>query len=147
MLSRPTSLAPPSRTASILPSISFITCCAVVGLGEPEIFAEGAARTVPDSRIIACAVLWLGKRIATVSSPAETSFGITSDFFIIIVSGPGQNASASFFAVSGIFVTRLSLSISEKSQMWTISGLSPGLPFALKIFFTASGLSASAASP
>ena len=35
----------------------------------------------------------------------------------------------------------------EKSQMWTISGLSPGLPFALKIFFTASGLSASAASP
>ena len=35
----------------------------------------------------------------------------------------------------------------EAKQITDISGLSPGLPFALKIFFTASGLSASAASP
>ena len=116
-----------------------------MGLGLPDAFALGAARGSPDAEIIALAHSWEGIRIATVSSPALTSAGILSDFFIIIVSGPGQYFSARAYALGSIFSTRGSISSIEET--WTISGLSYGLPLAMKIFFTASLSSAFAASP
>ena len=70
--------------------MSFITCAAVVGLGLPDVFALGAASGKPHFLIISCAIGWDGILIATVSSPAQTSFGIISLFGSIIVSGPGQ---------------------------------------------------------
>ena len=65
-------------------------------------------------------------RTATVSSPPVVSFGTIADFFMMIVSGPGQKASASFFAAAGISVT--SGGSSSIALMWTISGLSEGRP-------------------
>ena len=130
--------------ASILPSISAKTWRTVVGLGLPERFALGAA-IGDDFAISSCAIGCDGKRIATVESPALTSSGIISDFGITIVSGPGQNFSASFFALSENSAT--SISICLISEIWTISGLSIGLPFALNILATASPFKASAASP
>ena len=50
-----------------------------------------------------------------------------------MVSAPGQKASASFRAASGISRTGLKRSISSKSAMWTISGLSIGRPLAANI--------------
>ena len=88
--STPTPHSPPSSTASIFPSISSKTCSAHVGLGFPELLAEGAANGTPAARIIACAAGWDGKRTATVESPALTSSGMHSAFGRMIVMGPGQ---------------------------------------------------------
>ena len=53
--STPTWHSPPSTMADILPLMSSITCFAVVGLGLPDRFAEGAARGHPLAFIIALA--------------------------------------------------------------------------------------------
>ena len=84
-------------------------------------------------------------RTATVSIPPVVAYGTASPFSTIMVRGPGQKASESFLASSGtVFAMR---SKSEKSDMCTISGLSDGRPFALYIFFDASGSKASPPSP
>ena len=93
--STPTAQGPPSTTAGILPRISSSVSRAVVGEGLPEVLAEGAASGQPDSRMISLAMGWEGIRMPTVSSPAEVTAGIRSDFSITMVSGPGQNRSAS----------------------------------------------------
>ena len=87
--------------AAILPSISRRTCSAVVVDGRPEVFAEGAASGTPAVRIRSRASGWDGRRMPTVSSPHETSFGMQPPLGTIMVSGPGQNASASAFACGG----------------------------------------------
>ena len=65
----PISMAPPSIIMSILPSMSSMTCSALVGLGRPERFALGAAIYTPESLISFAATGWLGILTATVSSP------------------------------------------------------------------------------
>ncbi len=143
--STPTAQGLPIKIASTLPSRSLMQCSAVVGLGEPERFALGAATGVPAADISSCAIGSDGKRIATVSSPALTSSGIKSLFGNIIVKGPGQNFSAHFFAESGMFLT--SGGSIEISLICTISGLSCGRPLAANMRFTAAPLNASAPSP
>ena len=55
----------------------------------------------PAAFISARAVLFSGMRTATVSSPAVTSSGTMELLLNIMVSGPGQNVSASIRALSG----------------------------------------------
>ena len=71
--------------------------------------------------------------------------GTISFFLRIIVSGPGQKASAAFTAIS--FTSHESTSKSFLSAICTISGLSEGLPFAAYIFADAFSSRASAPSP
>ena len=112
--STPTSALPDTTTASILPSRSSSTCSAVVGLGDPERFADGAASGRPLRFIISCATLFDGILTATVSSPALTAAGMRSPLGRTIVNGPGQNASAHSSALAGTFpVTSDSIFISD----------------------------------
>ena len=62
------------------------------------------------------------------SSPPVVSRGTASAFGSIMVRGPGQKASAILTASSGNL--RTILWMSRKRQMWTIRGLSEGLPLA-----------------
>ena len=71
--STPIPTSPPSIIISIRPSISSITCSAFVGLGLPDVFALGAAIGSLDSSISLLAILLLGIRTATVSSPPVVS--------------------------------------------------------------------------
>ena len=82
----------------------------------------------------------------TVSSPADTASGIRSDFGKMSVMGPGQYAFMSRRAAAGISPL-MSGGISSTRETWTISGLSPGRPFAAKIVLTASAFRAFAPSP
>ena len=90
--------------------------------------ALGAAIGSPASCMSLLAIGCEGILIATVESPPVVSFGIQSAFFMIIVSGPGQNLSASRYASSGTSLQ--SFFSSAISAICTISGLSEGLPFA-----------------
>ena len=135
--STPTEQGPPSRIASILPSISSSICWAVVGLGFPEVFPEGAAMGTSASRISRRAIGWLGQRIPTVSNPPVVRFGTLERRDSTMVSGPGQKRSASKYADWGIF--RQYRSSQTGSAICRISGLSCGRPFASKIRATAAG--------
>ena len=126
--SMPISTGPPSSIMSIRPERSSSTCCAVEGDGLPEAFALGAAIYTPLSLMSLAASGWDGILIATVSSPPVVSFGTISFLLNIIVIGPGQNLSISFSAIGGI--SEASSATSARSAMWTIRGLSDGLPFA-----------------
>ena len=141
----PCSAAPPSTINGIRPFNSSNTCWPVVGLTRPNRFALGAANgrfnALTISRKTGCALI----RTATVSNPAVTMSGTTSCFRKIIVNGPGQNFSMSRSAIGDSTIVRV-----EKQAMirlCTISGSNRGRSLASKIFATASGLSASAASP
>ena len=127
------------------PSMSSNTCRAVVGLGLPLRLALGAAMGVPAARMSARAASLAGMRMPTVSSPALTAEEMRSDLGRISVIGPGQNASISSFAPSGI--SRTSGAISSRLATCTISGLSAGRSFAAKMLRTAASLSASAPRP
>jgi hypothetical protein len=86
----------------ILPSKSLDTCSDVVGLGLPEIFADGAAIGTPVSCINVCAILFSGILTATVLIPPVVIFGTIFDFLSTNVSGPGQNLLINSCAVFGI---------------------------------------------
>ena len=144
--STPTSQAPPSRISGMRPSMSSNMWAAVVGLGRPERLPLGAAMGQPAARISARAIGWDGMRTATVFSPPVVRRGTRADFGKISVSGPGQYAAISARA-AGEGSTAISGRSSSASSMCTISGLSPGRPFASKMLATASGFSASAPSP
>ena len=101
--SMPMPTGPPSRTISILPFISSITCAAVVGEGLPDRLALGAAINTPESFISFKAPGWDGIRIATVLSPPVVVSGTTDLFLNIMVRGPGQKASINSFAPSGTY--------------------------------------------
>ena len=88
--STPTVQGPPSTMASIFPSMSSHMWAAVVGLGRPEVFPEGAATGMSAASRMARHTGWEGQRIPTVSSPAVTTSGTTSRRGRIMVSGPGQ---------------------------------------------------------
>ena len=83
--------------------------CAVLALPRlvrapklpPAGVALGAAMGTPAAAISLRATGCSGSRTATVSSPALTLAGTRSERGKIIVSGPGQNASASFSACGG----------------------------------------------
>ena len=106
--STPTEQSPESIMSGTLPSRSFSQCFAEVGLGFPDIFAEGAASGTPAALIIALAIGCSGMRTPTVSSPPLVLNGMRLLFLRIIVSGPGQKAFASFIAFSGTLSTRAS---------------------------------------
>ena len=78
-----------------LPFRSSRTWAAVVGLGRPELLAEGAAMGRPQVFNISAATGWEGIRIATVGSPAVTSGGTAGFRINSMVKGPGQKASIS----------------------------------------------------
>jgi len=70
-------------------------------------------------------------RIPTVGSPAVTFCGSEGCLGQITVRGPGEKVAKSFSASGGrLHVTRGSMDI---SAIWTIRGLSCGLPLARKI--------------
>ena len=126
--SSPIPTSPPSMIISTRPSRSSLQYLAIVGDGLPERLADGAAIYPPSARIKAWAILLLGKRTATVSSPPVVSYGTSSLLRKIIVSGPGQKASASLLACGGKSSTIRGISSSRHTC--TISGLSDGRPFA-----------------
>ena len=100
--STPTAQGPPSTMASIFPSISSSICPAVVGLGRPEVFPEGAAMGTSAAAMMARHSGWAGQRIPTVSSPAVTTSGTRGLRGRIMVMGPGQNRSARVQAAAGM---------------------------------------------
>lgn len=89
--------------ASIFPSMSSSICPAVVGLGRPEVFPEGAAMGTSAAAMMARHRGWAGQRIPTVSSPAVTTSGTSGlrgqDHGPW---GPGQNRSARVQAAAGM---------------------------------------------
>ena len=110
------------------PSMSRSTDAAVVGLGRPERFADGAATGTPAARIITRAAALSGMRTPTVSSPPVIRSGTMDLRRKISVIGPGKNAARSFSAIGGISAA-MSSTIA-RSATWRISGLSDGRPFA-----------------
>ena len=70
--------------------------------GLPERLAEGAAMGTPASRMISRVTAVRGQRMATVSSPAVVRAGTMGRTGSTMVSGPGQKASASRQAASGM---------------------------------------------
>jgi hypothetical protein len=86
-------VGPPSRIRSIRPWRSSQTCLAMVGLGRPNLFAEGAAMGTALSSMSLLATGWLGMRTATVSNPPVVTVGTLSVLGKTSVSGPGQNLS------------------------------------------------------
>ena len=147
--SMPTSHCSPIMTASILPSMSSSTSSALVGLGLPEILALSAAIGLFAALIRLYAVPFEGILTATVSSPPVVASGTIADFGKTIVSGPGQTSFISLKTSS----PRVTIppatrsSSSSASAIWTIIGLSDGLPFASYTDFTAFSSSAFAPSP
>ena len=94
VLSTPTPQGPPSKMASIFPSISSHMCWAQVGLGRPEVLPEGAAMGTSACRITSRVKGWSGQRTPTVSSPPVVTLGTLARRWRIMVRGPGQNRSA-----------------------------------------------------
>ena len=92
--SMPFSDGPPSITIT-LPKNSSSTCCAVVGETWPDTFADGAEIGVSNAANNILATGWDGQRIAIVSKPPQADFGTDCFLGSTIVSGPGQNCSAS----------------------------------------------------
>src|SRR5699024_9520692 len=88
--STPTFAAPPSNIAAIFPSISSLTCVALVGLGFPDKLALGAATGRLAAISSARAAGWLGIRIPTVSNPAVTKLATVPLLFRTYVIGPGE---------------------------------------------------------
>ena len=88
--STPTEQGPPSTMASIFPSMSSHIWAAVVGLGRPEVFPDGAATGTSAASRMARHTGWEGQRIPTVSSPAVTTSGTMGLRRKIMVRGPGQ---------------------------------------------------------
>ena len=103
----PPEAGPASRIISILPARSLSTWLAVVGEMEPEMLALGAARGTPAISSNLRVTNNLGMRSATLEAPAVTQSGTRSFLSSTMVKGPGQNASASFWAHSFQFNTRL----------------------------------------
>ena len=68
---------------------------AVVGLGRPDVLPLGAAMGTPAASMMASVAGWFGQRTPTVSSPPVVRRGTISRRGRIMVSGPGQNFSAS----------------------------------------------------
>jgi len=68
--------------------------------------ALGAAMPPPNAFKSCWATGWLGTRIATVSWPPVMTSFTAGARFATSVSGPGQNASASFLASGGISRTQ-----------------------------------------
>ena len=119
---------PPSRMSGIRPVISAAVIAAVVGLGRPEMFAEGAAIGTPAARMSRRATSWAGQRTPTVDSPPVTSGGICAAFGTMTVMGPGANAVSKCAAAGG--TSSAASSSMERSAIWRMSGLSEGRPFA-----------------
>ena len=77
-----------------------------MGLGLPEIFAEGAAIGNPKYFITFLMVGWEGNRIATVPKPPEEVLGTYLLLGKITVNGPGQNFLVKILAFSGKLVIK-----------------------------------------
>jgi hypothetical protein len=75
------------------PARSCSTCCAEVGDGRPDVFADGAASGTPAAAMSARATGWAGMRTAMVARPAVTAGATSGLAGSSSVSGPGQNAA------------------------------------------------------
>ena len=93
--STPTAHGPPSNIPSILPSMSSIMSAMHVGLGRPDVLPEGAAMGTSAAAMTARVMGWFGQRTPTVSNPPVVRSGTMGFRGKIMVSGPGQNFSAS----------------------------------------------------
>jgi hypothetical protein len=149
VLSMPTSHAPPSTIIATFVPRSSRTCRAVVGEIRPKRLAEGAAMPRPpacaNACSNACATGCDGTRRPTLSWPPVTASDTCDARGTMMVSGPGQKASATRRAPRGI--ARAHVAASRASLTWTMTGWSAGRPFVAKIARTASSLPASAPSP
>ena len=143
--STPIPTGPSSRIISMRPFRSWRTCSASVGLGFPEVLALGPAMGRPEALIKERVSLFSGHLMATVLRPPVVSIGTMSAFGMMMVRGPGQKLSISFFASSGNADTRGSTS--SIHDTCTMRGLSEGRPFASYIFRLASGSRALPPSP
>ena len=143
--SKPISTIPSSIIVETFPSNSFNISSILVPLGLPDTFALGAAIGTPAYSINLFAILFEGILIPTVSRPAVTDFGIMFLAFNINVKGPGQKVLINIFSTS--FGSSTSCLIMSTLFTCTIKGLSPALPFALKIFLQALSFNAFAPIP
>ena len=133
-------------TAAIFPVKSCMTCSAMVGLGFPEVFAEGPTIGTPALAISSSVTLLSGILNAAVSNPPVTVFERTPGCnFRISVNEPGQNAVINFITLSESGCAYF-LTVSRLATC-TINGLSLGRPFAAYTRLTASSLVASAPNP
>ena len=110
------------------PFMSRSTEAAVVGLGRPEMLADGAAIGTPAARIIARATGCSGMRMPTVSRPPVMRSGTMALRRRMSVMGPGIKAASSFSAI-GVTSAAI-ISTIARSETCRISGLSDGRPFA-----------------
>ena len=101
---------------------------AAVGLGRPEVFADGAAIGTPAARMRRRATSWSGQRTPTVGSPPVTISGMCAAFGRMTVRGPGANTVRRCAAVGGTSAAT-SCAIA-RAAIWRMSGLSEGRPFA-----------------
>src|SRR5829696_5967245 len=143
--SSPTLLGPPSMIRSTRSPSAARTCAAVVGETDPNRLADGAAIPPPNARRSSRASGCAGTRRPTVSRPPVTASGTRGPRRRMIVSGPGQQASASTCAIGGTSDAQSGRVAAE--ERWTMRGCAAGRPFASKIRATAAGLEASAPSP
>ena len=121
------------------------TCCAVVGDTCVKGLALGAASGTPAAAISRRATGCDGTRTPTVSSPPVTTSGTSRRLGKTIVSGPGQNRSASRSA-SGDSARATAVARSADSTC-TISGLKAGRPLTANTRSTAAASRALAPSP
>ena len=117
----------------------------MVGLTCPKRLADGAANPQPKVTNNCNTFLWAGILKAMVSCPPVINLSTCGFFLKMIVNGPGQKCSANDQNGSGISSAQSFTCATE--PIWTINGWSAGLPFMLKIRFTACGCEASAARP
>ena len=80
----------------------------------------------PDLLMSARAILFRGIRTAIVPRPPVVILGTMFDFFKTRVTGPGQNFLIILISLGDISLTN-PLSV-FMSAIWTINGLSEGLP-------------------
>src|SRR3954465_10236841 len=141
----PTSQGPPSTTRSTASPSSSRTCCADVADRRPNRLADGAAIPPPNARNNRCAIGCEGTRTPTVSCPPVTRSLTWAARLNTMVSGPGQNFSASAHAPRGTSAAQYFRSLA--SATCTITGWSAGRPLAANSFLIAAGFEASAPSP
>ena len=136
---------PPSMIKSTSLPRSSNTCCAVVGLTFPNLFAEGAASGTCVASINRRVKSFAGTRNTAVSRLPVTANKSLSDFFNKMLRGPGQHALATVAASSEISIAQ-SFSCSNDERC-AINGCVVGRPLTEKILFNEIGLFTAAANP
>ena len=136
---------PESIIRSTLLPIWSAASYAVIGAGQPDMFALVATAGAFSSFSIWSIIAWSGILTPTVSLPAVTTSDMDGFLGRTIVSGPGQKVRANMYALSGGFsVTSGNIVM---SAIWTGRGVSFGRCLAVNTERTACSLLAIVPSP